>query len=99
MKKRTNDSDDDDHDLDEGDNPSDEDFTPDDNDSVDTRPCPRCGIDVYEDAERCPKCGTYLTKSSGSSIPRWAYIAAIVALVAMTLPLLVPLIYHLITRR
>jgi uncharacterized paraquat-inducible protein A len=76
----------------------DEEFTPDDNDSVDTRTCPQCRIDVYEHAERCPKCGTYLSKESNSSIPRWAYVAAIVVLIAMVLPLILPMLFHFLRR-
>ncbi len=32
----------------------------------DTRPCPNCGADVYEDAEQCPVCGQYITSGSRS---------------------------------
>jgi hypothetical protein len=28
-----------------------------------TRPCPQCGCDVYEDAERCPLCGEWMTRT------------------------------------
>lgn len=24
-------------------------------------PCPRCGSDLYEDADRCPNCGRFVT--------------------------------------
>ena len=37
----------------------DDDFYVDDDDS-ETVPCPDCGEDVYEDAERCPACGNYI---------------------------------------
>ena len=32
-----------------------------DDDSSETVPCPKCGADVYEDAEQCPRCGEYIT--------------------------------------
>jgi hypothetical protein len=40
----------------------------DDDDLSETIPCPQCGAEVYEDAEQCPRCGSYLTH--GSSV--WA---------------------------
>ncbi|HEX4613692.1 MAG TPA: hypothetical protein VH092_36255 [Urbifossiella sp.] len=30
-------------------------------DDAETVPCPHCGADVYEDAERCPRCEKYLS--------------------------------------
>lgn len=43
----------------------DEDEFPDDEDSDDdlslTVPCPECGAEIYEDAVRCPICGSYVT--------------------------------------
>lgn len=33
----------------------------DDDEVSETRPCPNCGADVYEDAEQCPVCGQYIT--------------------------------------
>lgn len=35
---------------------------PDDEDDDQTIPCPHCREPVYEDAERCPSCGRYLTR-------------------------------------
>ena len=29
-----------------------------------TVPCPSCKADVHEDAERCPHCGEYITRST-----------------------------------
>ncbi len=34
-----------------------------------TRPCPNCGADIYEDSEQCPVCGQYIV-SGGRNI--WA---------------------------
>lgn len=25
-------------------------------------PCPSCGAEIYEDAERCPSCGDFITR-------------------------------------
>ena len=33
----------------------------DDEEETLTLPCPECGAEVYEDAEQCPQCGSYLT--------------------------------------
>jgi len=56
-----NDDTDDEEDWDD-DDPYEEDWD-DDGESL-TVPCPECGTDVYEDAEQCPVCGHYLTRSS-----------------------------------
>lgn len=44
----------------------DEDWSDDDEDDGDseTVPCPSCGAEVYEDAERCPSCESYLVHST-----------------------------------
>ena len=34
----------------------------DDEDDDQTIPCPHCREPVYEDAERCPRCGRYLSR-------------------------------------
>jgi hypothetical protein len=33
-----------------------------DDDQDVTEPCPHCGRPVYDDAERCPWCGSYLSR-------------------------------------
>lgn len=33
----------------------------DDDDDAETKPCPNCGLDVYEEADRCPHCGEFVT--------------------------------------
>jgi hypothetical protein len=38
----------------------DEEFDDDEDETV-TRECPRCGVDVYEDAEQCPLCGAWIS--------------------------------------
>ncbi|MDR3633736.1 MAG: hypothetical protein P4L84_07850 [Isosphaeraceae bacterium] len=39
--------------------PDEDDVGPDDDETV---PCPYCNEPVYEDAERCPECGSYLSR-------------------------------------
>jgi hypothetical protein len=47
-----------------------------DNDESETRQCPRCGADVYEDAEQCPLCGTWLTPDTSAWSGRaWWWVA------------------------
>jgi len=43
-------------------------------DASETLPCPECGEDVYEDAEQCPACGSYLTHRRQIS-PLWWWTA------------------------
>jgi len=52
-------------------------------DESETLPCPHCGADVYEHADRCPRCGRSVTPGSGKragTAMRWAVIAALAAL-------------------
>lgn len=60
-----------------------------DDDLSETVPCSQCGADIYEDAVRCPACGTYLTHHTNpwSRRPRWwiilgwlGFLAAILAI-------------------
>ena len=52
-------------------------------------PCPDCGKAVYEEAEVCPHCGSFI---SGETVtakrPWWVVAAAIALLVAVLLGLL-----------
>ena len=52
-------------DVDEG--PSDEDLKELDSEETDTRRCPKCGREVYEDADRCPQCGQWITVEEGKA--------------------------------
>jgi endogenous inhibitor of DNA gyrase (YacG/DUF329 family) len=41
-----------------------------------TVPCPSCGRDVYEDADRCPSCGDYIVPGRlRPRRPAWWWIA------------------------
>jgi hypothetical protein len=54
-----------------------------DGDSGTTAPCPHCGREIYDDAERCPKCGTYLSaEDAPQRWPVWLVVGALLALVA-----------------
>lgn len=50
-----------------------------------TAPCPRCGADIYDDAERCPRCGNYLSAEDAPRRPRplWVVVGALAALAGM----------------
>jgi ribosomal protein S27AE len=41
-----------------------------------TRECSRCGADVYEDADQCPRCGAWLTADTSPWKGRaWWWVA------------------------
>ena len=48
-------------------------------------PCPSCGVEVYEETQRCPHCGEWITPlaASARSRSRLWIIAAILALIAI----------------
>ena len=52
-----------------------------------TLPCPACGEEIYDDAERCPQCGHYLTREDAprSKPPVWIIVGAIVCIVIVVL--------------
>jgi hypothetical protein len=59
---------------------------PDDDGSEDgddeTVPCPHCRKPVYEDAERCPSCGAYLSREDVPwRRPVWLIVGVIAGLV------------------
>ncbi len=51
----------------------------------DSRPCPHCGADVYDDAEWCHKCGKVLGGSDERKLPKPWVIATIVIVVLITM--------------
>lgn len=64
------------------DDPEDPDPDDDEDDDDETVPCRHCGKPVYEDAERCPSCGTYLSREDAPwSKPAWLVIGVVVCLV------------------
>ena len=40
-------------------------------DESETVPCPECDAEVYEDAEQCPICGSYIIHSSSARQYLW----------------------------
>jgi hypothetical protein len=47
-----------------------------------TYPCPYCGKEVYEDAERCPRCEKYISGEDATTTrkPWWFVVALVLAL-------------------
>lgn len=66
----------------------------DDDDVSYTVDCPECGAEVYEDAERCPACGSYIVLGATGSVwqgrPAWWIILGLLGVIAVILAL-VPL--------
>lgn len=60
-----------------------------DDDAVETLPCPHCGAEIYEETERCPVCGEYVTfrTSVWSGRPVWWIVLGLIGLVAAVLML------------
>src|SRR5262249_55807221 len=57
-----------------------EDAEPDQDDDG-TAPCPYCGKDKWEESERCPHCGNYISREDEpSQTPRWIIVTAVVCL-------------------
>jgi hypothetical protein len=70
---------DDDEDLDDSEYPDEPEADGDDSDE--TIPCPFCGEPVYEEAERCPSCGQYLSREDAPRrIPAWFLLGVILSL-------------------
>ncbi|MBN2216756.1 MAG: hypothetical protein JW719_05230 [Pirellulales bacterium] len=65
----------------------------DEDDGTPTAPCPACGADVYEDADRCPVCGVYITPSGPGRLwagrPLWWMVLGILGIVAVVVVLAV----------
>jgi hypothetical protein len=78
MPRQYDDDEDDEDDFDDGDG---------DDDDAETVPCRYCGADVYEDAERCPACGKYLSaEDAPPSRPKgWVAVVMVLALLAAAL--------------
>ncbi len=72
-----------DDDLEEREFPDDD--IDDSEDETPTRQCPRCGVDVYEDANQCPLCGSWLTTDTNPWSGRawWWTALAVLGIVAL----------------
>ncbi len=73
---------------DEDDEELDDDESPDESDRDeevnDTRPCPYCGKEIYEQAEVCPHCRSYISlEQVASRRPIWIWVTGVVLLAAM----------------
>ena len=54
----------------------------DDDDPTETVTCPSCHAEIYEDAEQCPACGDYITRTTKlPSIWWWTSIGLLAAIV------------------
>ena len=60
----------------------DDDWEAEADESEDTCPCPYCGRQVYDDAERCPYCEQYLSGEDAPASPKslWIVVGVVVAL-------------------
>ena len=60
-----------------------------DEDDCETRACPSCGMDVYEDVEQCPTCGDYVVFSDAalSGWPWWFVALGMLGIVSLILTL------------
>ncbi len=58
----------------------------DDPDDDTTDDCPHCGASIYDDAERCSRCGFYLSREEVGPRrqPWWVVLGAVVCLSMVT---------------
>ena len=43
-------------------------------------PCPNCFAVIHDEAQRCPRCGHWLTREEFRRKPLWVVVAAVVCL-------------------
>ena len=51
--------------------------------TTDVAPCPACGAEIYEDADRCPRCGEYISRGAAPRWPWWMLAGGLAALAAV----------------
>jgi hypothetical protein len=51
----------------------------DEEDEADFAPCPYCRRPIYDDAERCPECGAYLSREDEPYRKPWWLIVGVAA--------------------
>jgi hypothetical protein len=56
----------------------------DDDESLELVSCPECGADIYEEAEQCPVCGSYVIHQSNpwTGKPTWWVVLGFLGIVA-----------------
>ena len=68
----------------------------DDDEFPDYVPCPFCGEQIYEGAEVCPECGSYISEETlPPQRPAWAVTVVIVGLVVFGIGWILKLIFGL----
>ena len=72
-----------DWDEDDRDAPQDADLTDEDEDETPTVPCPHCGREIPDFADRCPYCGDWVVQSSGPAARRSFWFILLVAFVVL----------------
>jgi len=63
--------------------PQDADLTDEDADETPTVPCPHCGREIPDFADRCPYCGDWVVQSSGPTARRSFWFILLVAFVVL----------------
>lgn len=72
----------DDNNLTDHELPDESDMDPSSADSVDLVPCPYCKAMVYEQADVCPECGSFIFHDEESTRrPRWFFITVIICII------------------
>ena len=56
-----------------------------DDEMTETVPCPECGVEIYEDAVRCPACGNYVTHHTNvwTGRPGWWILLGLLGVLAV----------------
>jgi hypothetical protein len=66
------------------------DDVPEDDDEEPTLPCPYCRREILEDAERCPYCGSYISREDAPAHKPWWLILGVGACLYVVYRWIVP---------
>ncbi len=66
-------------DFDADEDPEDWEYPDDEDDDDETMSCPHCRASIYDDAERCPKCGSYLSREDAPWRKPWWLLLGVFA--------------------
>jgi hypothetical protein len=70
--------------YDDPENPDESDMDEDDEEGPDVVECPYCRAEILEDAERCPRCGNFISEEDAPRRkPAWLVLSAVVLVVAI----------------